>query len=198
MAAAAAHLGHQTLLVGKLEGVDAVRMAPDARSHELEASAAPPSPAPHAAGFEAVIQHAVEHVTAFSASLEQRRAEAQLEQALTVCLPSISLLLSCDCAEHIGRIMHAPILLQDAKADFRRKKNELEEARRLLEQQLWNSRATAERDAAQHAQQARSDTFVRSQFVHTGIKKETRFAPKRLLLYNAPNPRFDLLVSLSM
>ena len=70
---------------------------------------------PRAAGFEAVIQHAVEHVTAFSASLEQRRAEAQLEQALTVCPPVPSLLHSFAVPVSVAKAHAAPHT--DATAD---------------------------------------------------------------------------------
>ncbi len=74
-----------------------MNMLVDPSRHEVEPSAVKAYMAPQAGGIEAVIQQAVEHVTAFSASLEQRRAEAQLEQALTVCCFNKTLL-------HVSRI----------------------------------------------------------------------------------------------
>jgi len=75
----------QGQLAAKGSESEAMNMLVDPSRHEGEPSAVKAHMAPQAGGIEAVIQQAVEHVTAFSASLEQRRAEAQLEQALTVC-----------------------------------------------------------------------------------------------------------------
>ena len=88
-----------------------MNMSAGTSSHEAEARAVIPSAAPRAAGIEAVIQQAVEHVTAFSASLEQRRAEAQLEQALAVCQPTKP---CCTSSEARAMSWRSTLMLQSA------------------------------------------------------------------------------------
>ena len=61
-----------------------VQKIPHGISMNEGAAGASGAPAAPQAGFEAVIQQAVDHVTAFSATLHEARAAAQLEQALEV------------------------------------------------------------------------------------------------------------------
>ncbi len=129
-------------------------MSPADSSNEGMADASGALDAPQA-GFQAVIQHAVEHVTAFSATLEQRRAAAQLEQALEVryCLLSLGFALSCQAMARVN----SAISPQDCKAEFQRRKDELEEVAERLRQQLRGQQAAAEHDARHHACQVCSD-----------------------------------------